>query len=227
MSQWRHILPSCILSATYASSPLRLMRHSMSKIKKLCFSLIWSIDLFTPCDSKLQKRQILRLSRVVFTWCSSEISSMSKGSLCWLWFSDLWRSDRISPFEDDSCYIDLKILDGSASGWASRYSFSNFLCFFDFLWSSSISIVLNDLPQGLHFQLVVTETLRFELASTIKIDVIPEYLCAYMLSFVQKLPQKWAQALQFTSLYCRRETQLACVVCSLGHLGTLVCNQNK
>ena len=60
----------------------------------------------------------------------------------------------------------MKILEGSASGWAAKYSFSDFLCFFDFLWSSSISIVLNDFPQGWHFQLVVTDTLKFEFAST-------------------------------------------------------------
>ena len=46
------------------------------------------------------------------------------------------------------------------------YAFSFYLCFFAFLWSSSYSIVLKVLEQGKHFQLVVTDTLMSELAST-------------------------------------------------------------
>ena len=147
---------------------------------------MWSIDLLTPWDSWLQKRQILKLSSVVFTCCSLESSSTLSGS-CWLCRRDLWRSDKISPFEDDSCWIDLKILEGSASGWAAKYSFSDFLCFFDFLCSSSISIVLNDLLQGWHFQLVVTDTLKLELASTIVPITRHIRIETYMLSFVQRL----------------------------------------
>ena len=121
---------------------------------------MWSKLLLTPLLSLLQKRQILRLSRVVLMWTvgSSSIEGVSVPEML------LCSSVKMSPL--CSCWIDLKMLLMLALGLASKNSFSVFLCFFDFLWSSSISIDLKALLQGWHFHMVDMVIERFELAST-------------------------------------------------------------
>ena len=68
----------------YASNPFRLIKHSISRIVKLCFIRMWSRFFFTPEFSLLQKRQIRRDSSVVFDGIEflefSESSSTLSGS---------------------------------------------------------------------------------------------------------------------------------------------------
>jgi len=137
----------------------------MSTILKLYFSLMWSRHIFTPSNSLLLNRQMRSDSNVDFTWGSSGAFSSLKErespSDCLI---DFCKSERMSLF-DDSNWIDLKMLEGSLSGWASLYFFSFYLCFFDVLWSSSISMDLKTLLQQTHFHWVETDTLIFEFAS--------------------------------------------------------------
>lgn len=99
--------------------PLRLMRHSMSRMWKLCLQRMWSRFFFTPSHSKLQNRQMRSDSKVVFigSYCfeRSPSSGTERGSF------ELLMDRLISLKKSDvSVFIDLKMLLRDSSGWLAR-----------------------------------------------------------------------------------------------------------
>ena len=162
-----------------------------------------------------------RDSSVVRTWgpkSSSSIEGVSAPEML------LWRSNKKSPWEL-SCWTDLKSELWAMSGWAARYSFSNFLCFFEFLCSFSCSIVLKFLEQGVHFQLVTTETDMFELASTKMYEITLNR--TYWLSSVQRFLQKWVQVRQSNAWCYRCGSRWHDAACNWEHQRTWVGSSSR